>query len=97
MVRFSRSLAVVWLVCVVAVPRLASAQEPPEAAAEEPGVPGFFRMDADKYGLQLWAGATHSIGEVQIYSDVVLNGVVGSLGLAANAALSHPRVWPLYV
>src|SRR5437016_4391054 len=23
--------------------------------------------------------------------------VAGSLGLAANAALSHPRVWPLYV
>jgi MFS family permease len=23
--------------------------------------------------------------------------VVGSLGLAANAALSHPRVWPLYL
>jgi len=23
--------------------------------------------------------------------------VVGSLGLAANAALGHPRVWPLYV
>ncbi len=43
-----------------------------EAPAEEEGggVPGWFRLDSDGLGLQLWAGATHSIGSLDIASDI---------------------------
>jgi hypothetical protein len=60
-----------------------------EEAAEEPAVPGFFRMDADKSGLSLWAGATHSIGPVQIYSDVFLNGAVGEIDVGPQLTLGN--------
>jgi hypothetical protein len=85
--RSPRALALLVLAGVIAAPRSASAQEPPEAAAEEPGVPGFFRMDADEFGLSLWAGATHSIGPVQIYSDVVLNGALGQVDVGPQVVV----------
>lgn len=55
----------------------AEAQEE-EAAAEEVveeddgGTPGWFRIDHDNLGLQLWAGATHTIGGVGIATDVYI-------------------------
>jgi hypothetical protein len=88
------SCAVVGLaVCgVIAVPRPSSAQKAPDAAAEPPEVPAFFRMDADKYGLTLWAGATHTVGPVQIFSDVVLNGAVGEVDIGPQLTVGNLTV-----
>jgi hypothetical protein len=43
-----------------------------EAPAEEaPSTPGWFRIDSDGLGLQLWVGATHELGEVvDLASDI---------------------------
>jgi hypothetical protein len=40
---------------------------------KESAVPGWFRLDSDGYGLQLWVGATHSLGPVDIASDIYVN------------------------
>lgn len=84
------------IAAVIAVARPAFAQPPgaagPEAepaVAQEPAVPGFFRMDADKLGLSLWAGATHTIGPVQIFSDVVLNGSVAEVDIGPQLTLGN--------
>jgi hypothetical protein len=48
----------------------AEAEAPAEEAAEEDGgTPGWFRIDHDNLGLQLWAGATHTVGPVGIATD----------------------------
>lgn len=39
-------------------------------AEEESEVPGWFRVDSDGLGLQLWFGATHSLGGLDIASDI---------------------------
>ncbi len=43
------------------------------AEAEEEGTPGWFRLDSDGLGLQLWVGATHSLGPVDIASDIYVD------------------------
>ena len=61
----------------------ATEAEPPppaEPAAQEPTIPGFFRVDSDGFGLQLWAGATHSLGPVDLASDIyVTSGTFGEI------------------
>jgi hypothetical protein len=90
MMRLSCAVLLLVLAGVIGVPRPASAQEAaPEASAEEPGVPGFFRMDVDTYGLTLWAGATHTIGPVQIYSNVFLNGALGEIDVGPQLTLGN--------
>ncbi len=55
----------------------APAAPPPaaEAVDEEEGssVPAWFRLDSDLLGLQLWVGATHSLGPVDIATDIYVN------------------------
>lgn len=88
--RPSCAVLLLLLAGVVGVPRPAHAQEAAlEATAEEADVPGFFRMDVDKYGLTLWAGATHTVGPVKIYSDVFLNGAVGEIDIGPQLTLGY--------
>ena len=88
--RGSRAVVFLVLTGAIAVPRPAAAQQAaPEATAEKAGVPGFFRIDADKTGLTLWAGATHTIGPVQIYSDVFLNGALGEIDVGPQLTLGN--------
>ncbi len=51
-----------------------------EAPAEEEGssVDGWFRVDHDSLNLQLWFGATHSLGPIDIATDVYVDS--GSFG-----------------
>jgi hypothetical protein len=59
----------------------------PEAARTE-DVPGWFRIDVDKYGLQLWAGATHPIGDLSLASDIYVTGTFAEfdIGLTFTVA-----------
>lgn len=53
----------------------AQAEEPPvvaEAAAKD-AVPGWLRLDSDLLGLQLWVGATHSLGPVDLATDIYVD------------------------
>ncbi|MCB9584213.1 MAG: hypothetical protein H6718_02390 [Polyangiaceae bacterium] len=61
---------------------------PAPAAEEESDVPGWFRMDADPLGLQFWAGATHSLGGVDIASDIYVFQGVGGDADATTGALT---------
>jgi hypothetical protein len=45
----------------------AIAQEPTN---EEAPTPSWFRLDSDSLGLQLWVGAVHSIGPIDIASNI---------------------------
>jgi hypothetical protein len=47
--------------------------EPPVEAEEEGGVPGWFRVDSDGLGLQLWFGATHDLGGVGLATDIYVD------------------------
>lgn len=61
---------------------------PPEDATEEkPPVPGWFRLDSDGYGLQAWVGATHSLGPIDIASDIYVGSGAGASGFSPFAEL----------
>jgi hypothetical protein len=57
-----------------------------EAAEEESGgTPGWFRIDSDGLGLQLWAGATHTIGGIGIATDMyVTSGTFGEFDIGVE-------------
>lgn len=44
-----------------------------EAVEEDGGTPGWFRIDHDGLGLQLWVGATHTVGGVGIATDIYID------------------------
>lgn len=54
----------------------------PAPAAEASSIPGWFRIDSDGLGLQLWAGATHSVGGLDIATDMYVgyDAAAGSYG-----------------
>ncbi|WP_437878251.1 hypothetical protein [Sorangium sp. So ce513] len=55
-------------------PPAPGAAEPAGAPTEEASpIASWFRFDADNLGLQLWAGASHKIGPLDISSDIYLS------------------------
>lgn len=50
----------------------AGAAAPAENGEAKTPIPAWFRVDADNLGLQVWAGATHTVGPLSIASDVYL-------------------------
>lgn len=84
------------IAAIVLASRPAAAGEPTAVqppAAEAPGdeasafVSGFFRFDYDAYGLQLWAGATHRIGSLQLFTDVYVTDSFGEVDLGPQVQL----------
>lgn len=71
----------------------AQRKEPEPAAPTAPSEPGdagtsgYFRFDYDSYGLQLWVGATHQIGGIQIASDVYVTDSYGEVDLGPQFTL----------
>lgn len=56
-------------------------EEPPPAAEVVP-VPAWFRVDSDLNGIQLWAGATHPLGEgIGLASDIYVLGALGEFDI----------------
>lgn len=51
----------------------AAPAEAAPAEEEEGGVPGWFRMDSDLLTLQLWFGASHDVGGVNIATDIYVD------------------------
>ena len=58
----------------------------------EPAVVGWFRLDADRLGTHLWAGASHDVGGLSVATDFVVTGsharfdagpafLIGNLGI----------------
>jgi hypothetical protein len=75
-----------------AVAKETSGSPPGEPAAKPPteagdSTAGYFRFDYDSYGLQLWVGATHQIGGVEIYSDVYVTDSFGEVDVGPQLRL----------
>jgi hypothetical protein len=57
----------------------ASGDAAAEAPAEESSdPPAWFRMDHDSFALQLWFGATHSLGGIDIATDIYVNSATAA-------------------
>lgn len=79
----------------------AAAQEAPaQSAAETTDPAGYFRFDYDSYGLQLWVGATHQIGGLEIASDVYVTDSFGEVDIGPQFRLGDytliATVGPVY-
>jgi len=68
-------------ILMVMVNAVGIAQEEP---AEEPGVSGYMRVDADVLGTQIWFGATHPLGGLSIESDVIMVGTTGEFDIGSS-------------
>lgn len=84
------------IAALVQAARPAAAGEPTTAAspaAEAPTeeasafVSGFFRFDYDAWGLQLWAGATHQLGGLQLATDVYVTDSFGEVDVGPQVQL----------
>ena len=87
--RAPRSIALLALTAIIPIASPAAAQEsPPAIAAPADGYQGgYFRFDYDSYGLQLWVGATHAIGGVEIASDVYVTDSFGEVDIGPQFRL----------
>jgi hypothetical protein len=66
-----------------AAPEAEATAAAPAAAPEEEAasIPGWFRIDSDAVGLQLWAGATHDVGGIALATDMYVGiGPGGNFG-----------------
>lgn len=68
-----------------------------EPAAEAPAGPsGWFRIDSDLGGIQLWAGATHPLGEgIGLASDIYLTGSLGEFDLGPAFTAGDFTITPM--
>lgn len=72
----------------------APAAEP--AAAAPTGPAGWFRIDSDLTGIQLWAGATHPLGEgIGLASDIYLTGSLGEFDLGPAITAGPFTITPM--
>lgn len=55
-----------------------------EEAVEETGVSGFMRVDTDALGTQLWFGATHQLGSLEMNSDIYLVDATGEFDIGPS-------------
>jgi hypothetical protein len=72
-------LALLAVVACISAPLAARADE----------VPGYFRFDYDSYGLQLWVGATHQIGGLEIASDVYVTDSFGEVDVGPQLRVGN--------
>ncbi|MCA9627968.1 MAG: hypothetical protein KC766_09890 [Myxococcales bacterium] len=105
--RLSVLAAAAALTCSLGVSTHALAQEgegmppadpqtaPAAQTEEESDVPGWFRMDADSLGLQFWAGATHSLGGVDIATDIYVVGSNGEFDIGPALSFGDLTLTPM--
>jgi hypothetical protein len=77
----------------------APAGEAPGTAApaeEQASTPGWFRMDSDSLALQLWFGATHDLGGLQLATDIYVNsGFFGEFDIGPAFTLGDVAITPM--
>jgi len=69
----------------------------PTTAVEEPASPitGWFRLDVDSLGTQLWFGATHQLGGVALASDIYVTGTFAELDLGVTLTFGKLSLTPM--
>ena len=68
-----KSIASSIICALLTIPSIAFAEDVAAKDKEEEETAGWFRLDSDALGLQLWAGAVHSVGPVDIASNIYVN------------------------
>jgi len=66
-----------------------------EEAAEEAGVSGYMRVDTDALGTQFWFGATHTLGGLDIGSDIYVTGTTGEFDIGPSFAVGSLSLLPM--
>ena len=66
-----------------------------EPAEEDGGIPGWFRIDTDSLGTQLWVGATHDLGGVSLASDIYVVGTTAELDLGIAFEVGPVALLPM--
>jgi len=64
-------------------------------AQEETGVSGYMRVDTDALGTQFWFGATHTLGSIEISSDIYLMGTTGEFDIGPSFAFGPVTLLPM--
>jgi hypothetical protein len=83
-------------VAVLLAASTAFAQDAKPAEPEDEPIPGWFRLDSDGLGLQLWAGATHSLGPVDLATDIyVTSGTFGEFDVGPAIVAGPLTVTPM--
>lgn len=73
-------------------PRAPEEAAPAPAVEEAPSIPSWFRIDSDGFGVQLWAGATHDLGALQLASDIYVTGTFGEFDIGPAFAFADGAV-----
>lgn len=71
----------------------ADSPQPPPPSGE--AIPGYFRVDTDGLGTQLWFGAIHKVGDVNIASDVYVVGTAAELDLGVTLTVGELALTPM--
>lgn len=66
-----------------------------EEATEKADVAGYMRFDTDALGTQFWFGATHTLGGLDIGSDVYLTGATGEIDIGPAFAVGKASFLPM--
>jgi hypothetical protein len=67
----------------------------PEAEEEAPDTTGWFRVDTDGLSTQFWFGATHTVGEFAIASDIYVVGSFAEFDIGPAFTFGDLAVTPM--
>ena len=73
----------------------APAAAPAAGDAEAAGGSGWFRVDTDGLGTQIWFGATHEIGGLSLASDIFLVGATAELDIGPALSFGDLTLTPM--
>lgn len=74
----------------------ATVEDTGEATAEaEETVAGWFRVDTDSLGTQLWLGATHNVGGIDIASDIYVVGSFAEFDIGPAFSFGNLAITPM--
>ncbi|HET6612743.1 MAG TPA: hypothetical protein VFG83_12175 [Kofleriaceae bacterium] len=73
-------------------PATVSAPAPDDGAGK---TTGYFRVDTDGLGTQLWFGATHDLGSVAVASDIYVVGSIGEFDIGPALAFGDVALTPM--
>lgn len=102
MQRFKLALLLVAIaVATLASPALVVADPAPPAPAPEPAgdgagdMSGYFRVDTDALGTQLWFGATHDLGPASVASDIYVVGSIAEFDIGPALTFGQVALTPM--
>ncbi len=88
------SFATLIMLSVPAVAQEVTATESATKSADV-GTSGWFRVDTDSLGTQFWFGATHTVGGVDIASDIYVVGKFAEFDIGPSFSFGNLAITPM--